>query len=203
MADNNNPPVEVPAINRNNIVLPLSEMVFGKKSDNAGKKFFAPVISVANFDTFKDWVGLDSIVSVVNKWMRGAFAGIYLDNIDPATGLLNEVSWRADAEDFTAGVTKLGDLEEEIEELSELQSTYALNPAFGETDSEGKPTPESEQLKTSITSVAQKLKPLRAQKALIESKYADRAAKRKVKMEAAKAAAKTSGNTVPVSAAAQ
>lgn len=185
-----------PVISRNDVTKELSEQVFGKKSDNAGKKFFAPVLSLSDWDNDVLWLGKDTMIGGMNKILRNIFAGIYLDNLDPITGVLNEESWAAEAADFTAGVAKLSDLEEELDDLQALQQSFALDDEFGATDSNGVKTPRAIELESEIKKTADKIRPLRAQRDQIQAKYADRAAKRKASKEA-KEAAKLAGVAVP------
>lgn len=185
--------IAAPSVARNNVSKTLSQMVFGKKSPNAGKVFFAPIVDVSVQDDVT-WTGIDSINGMVNKALRLIFADLYVDNLDEKTGEFNQANWEAEAADFTAGVAKLSDLEEQLDNLQAEQQKYALDDQFGATDDQGVETARSAELKSLITQTALRIKPLRAQKAAIEAKYADRAAKRKAKEAASPTA------TAPVAA---
>ena len=201
--------IKVPVITRNGVNKTLTEMVFGKKSDNAGKKFFAPVIDISLIQDVS-WAGLDNLNGIANKVLRGIFADLFVDNIDEKTGIFNHANWEIEAADFTAGVAKLSDLEEQLDILSAEQMELAENENFGAKEfvldahgekipdesgeNDGTPwegfkarfTAEAEELSRSIQKLNAKVRPLRIQKKTIEAKYAERAAKRKAKEEASK-----------------
>lgn len=167
-------------VERNGVIKTLTETVFGKKSDKAGQKFYTPVLTEGDWDDDSKWVGLDNIVGSMNKILRIVFAGIYQDNIDETTGQLNETAYLADCADFTAGVQKLSDLEEQLDELSAEVSNIIDSETFG--------TPEDDPNNVArMKELAVTMKSLRAQKQVIEAKYAVRAQKRaetKAKKEA-------------------
>jgi hypothetical protein len=191
--------VKPPVITRNEVALEFTEQVFGKQSNNAGAKFFAPVLDITKVENVK-WAGTDNLNSLINKYLRKLFADIYTDAIPdsgPNAGKFQFDQWAADAADCFAGIAKLSDLEEQLDELQSLQQSYALDPDFGSTEGDGEDapkTPRAVELEKLIREVAGRIKPLRAQKASIELKYAERAAKRKAK-EAASAT-----KTAPVKA---
>jgi len=175
------------SIVRNGLAKALSEQAFGKKSDHYGKHFQAPVMNVNTFDEDVVWWGKEEISSIVNKATRLVFADIYLDSIDPNTGLLNETTYLASCADFTAGVSRMGDLDEQIEELQALQQSYALDDQFGEVDDAGNKTVRAVELETSIRETAEKIRPLKVLRKSIEAKYAI-AAEKRAASKAAKAA---------------
>ena len=179
-----------PVVNRNGIDKALVGMVFGKKSDNAGKHFFAPVLSEENFENDAKWMGIGELISLANTWLRKTFGEIMLDNIDEKTGILNEEQMKLEWADFSAGVQKLSDIDDQLDELQALQQSYALDEDFGATNDEGVKTERAVELEALIKQVAAKIKPLRVQKATIEAKYAERAEKRKQKKAASDAAKK-------------
>lgn len=190
MTDTNNNPVvteQAPIITRNGISKTFTKSVFGKKSPNAGVEFYTPEFSVGEFENDTKWAGLDWFISLGTRAARKLFGDIHLDNIDKDTGKLNTAAWQADAEDFTSGVIKLKELEEEIEDLVSQSQVYLLDERFGETDDEGKPTPYALELSSNAVRVTNILKPLRAQKASIKAKYAERVAVRDAKEAAEKA----------------
>src|SRR5512136_2256948 len=115
-----------PVINRNNISKTFVDMVFGKKSDNAGVHFMAPVLEEANAEQDIKWIGLDTLFGIANTWLRKTFGDIHLDCVDEKTGVFNMEQWLIDAADFTAGVQKLSDIDDQLDELQALQQSYAL-----------------------------------------------------------------------------
>ena len=183
-----------PVITRNNVAKTLVEAVFGKKSDNAGKKFFKPEVDLSS-PSDVTWLGLTESNSILNKYLTKVFADLFLDHLDEKTGVFNQDAWEADAADFTSGVAKLSDLEEQLDALQAQQQSYALDENFGATDDSGAKTERAVELEELIRTVAAKIKPLRATKLSIEAKYAERAAKRK-----AKEAASTTKTPAPTTA---
>lgn len=186
--------MSTPTVVRNDVALPLAEQVFGKKSPNAGKKFFAPVLDVANSDHVK-WAGADNLNGLVNKGLRLIFADISTDPLNyyppghPEEGKINDEAMAADWADFTAGQAKLGDLEEQIDNLQALQQSYTIdNDDFGATDENGALTAEAAKLQQLVKENNGKIKNLRAQRDTIEEIYKARAAKRKSRESAAVAA---------------
>lgn len=181
MANETNTP---PSITRNGITKVLAEQTFGKRSDNAGKKFYAPEFSIGDFANDSVWTGADWFISMGNKAARRIFGEMHVDNIDEKTGLLNFDAWKIEAEDFTAGVVTLRELQEEVNDLVDQQSTLATGDKFGEVDSAGEPTADALEVNKAIVAITAKLRPLRVQMASIKQKYEAVVAKR----EAAKAA---------------
>jgi len=119
------------------------------------------------------------------------FADIYLDNIDETTGELNQAQMEADWADFTAGVAKLSDLEEQIGLLNDQMAPIVANPNFI-LDDPDQPTAEYVALAAQLRDLGKRIKPLRQQYAAISAVYKERAAKRK-----AKAAKSTTQTPVP------
>lgn len=179
-----------PVIERNGVAKTLTEQVFGKKSPNKGTKFYAPAISADTLESDLKWVGLDNVIGSMNKVLRSIFADIYTDNVRE-DGSFNEDNWRLDAADFTSGVAKLADIEDSLDELQALQQSYALDDNFGATDEQGVKTERAVELETLIKQAAEKIKPLRIQKAAIEATYKERADKRAARKAAEAAKAQT------------
>jgi len=186
----------IPNITRNGITLACVEDAFGKQSNTPGRKFFKVELDLAKSE-HQTWFGLDNLTSMTNRYIRKEFAAIHNDNVDEKSGEFNFDQWLADATDFTAGVAKLSELEEQLDSLQVLQQNYALDANFGATDDNGEKTPEAVELENKIREVAKRIKPLRTQKAAIEAKYAAAAAKRKAKeaASATKTAAPAEGQT--------
>ena len=105
-----------PVVVRNGVSKTLVDMVFGKKSDSAGKHFWAPVLEEANWTNDLSWLGVGDAVSTLNAGLRRTFADIYLDNISSETGVVNEEQMQLDWADFTAGVQKLSDIDDQLDE---------------------------------------------------------------------------------------
>lgn len=186
---------------RNGVTKNMVLGTFGKKSDLAGTQFPYPVISPETFDQDEIWIGVSDMCSSLTTWLRRVFADIYVDCRDEKTGIFNRAQWDLDAADFTAGVAKMSDIKEALEELFEKQSLIVADDNFGAEvdikDENGETksvkTPEAQELEAQMRTNNDKIKPLKAQLAAITAKYAERAEKReksKAAKEAAAAAAK-------------
>jgi hypothetical protein len=169
-------------VGRNDTVIELTETVFGKKSPNAGKTFYTPVLKLENWDVAVPWFGKEQVCEVVNRAVRKIFGDIATDeNNYNEDGTVNWEAMRTDWADFSAGVAKLSDIQEQIDELVDQQQALAMDDNFGATDDNGSKTPRAIELEELIRKCAESIRPLRKQKADIEAKYAARAAKRKAK----------------------
>lgn len=192
-----------PVITRNGSDKTLKEFVFGKKSNFSGHKFFAPETSVADLSKDLPWYSENWVVDMVNRVSKKVFGDIYIDMLDTdeykASGKFPWDQWKKDAEDFTAGVAKLGDLLEEIDELQGIQQTLAQDPKF-ELDADDNPTPDYTRIAEQMKEIAKKIKPLRNQVAAIKAKYQERADKREAKKQAAEAATAKTAGTVTAAA---
>lgn len=189
-----------PVITRNGIDKTFTEQTFGKKSPHKGAKFLSPVITPESYETDKVWVGDADLFSILNKVFRTMFADIWTDNIRE-DGSFDEEKWRLDAAEFTAGVDKLSEIDEQLEEFQALQQTYALDENFGATNDDGTKTKEAIDLEEKLKELALKVKPLRIKKKSIEETYAERAAKRKARKEAEAAVAASASKATEAVAA--
>jgi Xaa-Pro aminopeptidase len=189
--------VNLPSITRNGVSFTLSEQVFGKKAPNKGKTFFAPEATPANWDSFVVWAGLDNIINPINRVLRRTFADIFLDEAnwddmqvvkdgenkgEIVGGTINMERYLADCADFTAGVAKLSDLQDQIDELQDQLSALAMDPGYILDDND-QPTETYVKISEQMRDITKKIRPIKQQKAAIELKYAERAAKRKAKEE--------------------
>lgn len=174
----------------------LTETAFSGKSPNKGVKFPFVEFNRNTFDSLTKAVGLDWVFSVLNKNTRQIFGGLILTHTNKETGVVNWDAWSAEAAEFNVGEQKLSDINEEIEELSALQSANALDENFGATADDGTLTPAAIALNESMVALSNKLKPLRALKASIKAEYADRAALRDKKRQEKEAASATQTQAV-------
>lgn len=174
-------------VTRNGVTKTLTEQIFGKKSPHAGKKFPAPEFSSANIDEGIVWIGKEEVAAMASTYLRRIFADLYVDSVEENEGKFILEKFLEDAADFTAGVAKLSDLQEEIDQLLTLQQTYVVDENFGATAEDGTPTPEAVALVQKMKEVSAKIKPLKIQIAGIKEVYKQRAAKR-AKKEAVKEA---------------
>lgn len=171
-------------VSRNGVDKTLERVVFGKKSPNKGKPFWAPSVTPDTLQKDIEWIGFDDTSSMLSRSLRQIFADIYVDNIDETTGEFNEQKYLLDIADFSGGVEKLSEIEEQLEEYYAVQQACALDDEFGVTDDSGALTEKAQELQKTVSEIALKIKPLKVKKADIEKKYADRAAKRKARKEA-------------------
>lgn len=169
---------------RNDVPWTLELSPFSKKSPHVGKSFPTPVVNEANFQDYVKWFGLTEFLSYINNSVRVDFMGIYTDNIDEKTGIFNAEKWAIDAADFTAGVTKLSAVEEQMEELQAKQYERIESPDFGAEGAEGTPTEAAAKIDVELKEINGKLKTLKVLKADLLVKIGEKAAKRKATKEA-------------------
>ena len=186
---------KTPVIVRNGVQLTFVEQTFGKRStNNAGMKFFTPVGTLENMTAFTTWYGVEDVLNGLNKITRQIFAGIFTDNLNEETGEFNEAQWYLDAADFSAGVEKLSDIEDQLDNLQDIQLQLS--------DELGNVPEEDEKLRLTIKENNVKIRALKVAREEIKTKYEARAAKRKTKEEKAMIAAKRkSKEEKPVTAA--
>lgn len=174
---------------RNSVTYLVAEQRFGKRSPaNAGQVFYAPELTaptlvdvtyegnltkaLINIDSFV-WAGLEELTGMANSVLRRIFADIYLENKNATTGLVNEEAMMQDWAEWSAGAVTKAELQEKIEELQDEMQDCLVDPNIA---------PES--LKSVMLALRDKIQPLKAQKAVIEAKAAERVAKRKAREEA-------------------
>lgn len=174
-----------PVIVRNNIEKTFTPAIFGKKSKTAGAEFFYASVSEATFDTDVQWIGKGEVVDFLDKALRGIGAGIFLDHFTNEAGELladkmgdsNTIeAYKLDLADFTAGVAKLADIQEQVDRLQDENSAL-LDKAGADDVSEEDAQGYTQQILANNA----KIKPLRVKIKDIQSKYAVRAAARKAK----------------------
>lgn len=192
-----NPPVVI----RNESSKTLSLTEFGKKSPNKGVPFFTPVFTADTFQEDVKWAGIDEVTATLNREYRGIFGDIFIDNRDEKTGDINWDALQADWADFTAGVQKLSDIEDEIETIQDKQNELINDPNFEMTEEGVAVTAEAVAIKKQMIENTVKIKALRAQREVISAKYAVRAEKRKANKAAKEAAAKAAAGSATVPAA--
>jgi hypothetical protein len=177
------PHSKVPVIERNGVDKTLSLDVFSKKSDHAGKAYYRPVFAETTSAEDIQWAGLSWILAIANKASGLIFRDLFIEAHDKDTGAFNEQKWLDEAKEFTEGVQTLSDIEDAIEELSAQQSALAQDPDFNLEEGESV-SPRAGEIMAQMKEISGKLRPLRAEKAKIKEKYAQRLAAKKAKQEA-------------------
>lgn len=191
-------------VTRNEVAKQLVMMPFSKKSPHVGKEFPAPIFSEATWSDDVKWFGLTDLISYLNAATRTDFMGIYTDQIDEKTGVFNEQKWEVDAADFTAGVTRLADVKEQLEVLFETQYKLVNDENYAATEVIKDEQGQEQEVKTQacialeqqIKANNDKIKPLKVLKAALEIKIGEKAEKRaatKAANEAKAAVAKAAG----------
>ena len=178
-------------VTRNDVTQKMVKAVFSKKSPHAGKEFPTFEFSEPELDNAVKFFGRSEVAALLTGKVRAIVADIFIDFVEEHGGVFTPDLYPAYLEevaDFTAGVTKLGDLQEEIEQLQTLQSTYVNDEQFGATNEDGTPTERAAELIGLMKETAKKIQPLRVQIAGIKEVYKQRAAKREAKKNAEKAA---------------
>ena len=155
-------------------------------SPNKGKSFWTPEAEAGKTEEFFQWVGTDVVLNLTVRNLRKVFGEIATDSNNLNTdGSANWELMLKDWSDFTAGVAKLSDLEEQISELQDQISVIVFDEKMAVGDNGQPEFPEdyirlSEQAKV----LNQKIRPLKSQHKAISEKYAARAAARAAKAEA-------------------
>lgn len=183
----------MPPIERNGVTKTLSKMTFGKLSLSKGLSFYGPEFSQATWESDSKWVGLEWIVSVLNKRARKDFADIFQLHYYDDDGNPREVfpleAYIQDCKDFTEGEAKLADLREDYDELVAQQQELAQSEAMSSLNEDGTFSDAMDEAIEKIKALAPKINGLKAQMKAISDRYQDRAEKRKA-AKAAKEAAK-------------
>lgn len=189
-------------ITRNGVEWTFTTATFGKRSKAfKGKEFPVPTFSKENFDKGVIWFGIDDVLQSMNKTARRIggeiFTASWEDNFgegakhaskEAAVEAFN-AQIAADWVDFSAGIVKLSDIQDDIDELVDEQQTLIAS------------TPESQEdvdkMFLRLKELAAQIQPLKAEAAAITAKYAVRAEKRKATKAAKEAAeAKAAGTAV-------
>jgi len=153
---------------------------FGKLAkENKGKKFPYPEITSANLQTMIEFMGESFTAETLNRAVRKIFGGIYIDNVNEKTGLLNQEDWLRDATDFTEGVDTLDSLKEEKGDIQDEISSLIESPDYMAPE-EGQPaTSEFLAIEERIKALNKCIGPIKRRIANLEQKNAIKAEKRK------------------------
>lgn len=169
---------QTPTITRNGVDKVLTDQVFGKKHQTlAGQHFPSPEVDVQTA-TDVTWLGADTINDALNSFLRREFADIFEDCL--VDGQLNEALYMTKAAEFTAGYQSMGELEEQLEDLSAKQSAILDNPDFGAevndpTTNQPIKTPAFLALEAQMLANNTEIKKRKVKLAAIKAKYSNRA----------------------------
>jgi hypothetical protein len=170
---------------RNDVKVICELGTFGKKSPRAGMTYPFPEIketpeSLAELIKF---IGIEDTVQALRKWMKSTFQGIFSDNTDETTGITDWEKWEIDAKEFTAGVDKMDDLLEDLEELQDAQAACVQDENFGATQdgTDDVKTPEAIVLEEKLRGIQKQIKPIKIKLAALKIRNAAAAEKRKQK----------------------
>ena len=178
-----------PVVIRNDASMTLVDQVFGKRSPEVGRHFWAPVATKENFQSFVTWFGIEDLLAGLNVIGRRIFADIILDHLKENDGVIDEAALMEEYANFTAGRESLADIEDQLDDLQDKAREIFNDPALQFNDA-GQPVGEKAlALTQSIRAINAQISPLKEKKVEIEAEYARRAALRKVTKEK-KAAAK-------------
>lgn len=211
MSETNENVIPAPSVKRNGVTKTLTEAVFSPKSDkHKGKVFFVPELQLPKLEYRQKadgtgqepilsgvddliWAGLDQIVGVMDKGLRGVFGriaiGIYEDPDN--NGEFNMEQFIEEAQDFQAARQSLSDIADELDDLQALQIKYAFDPVFVNAMETKVWNDNSTAIQKKVMEISTKAQQLRAKKDSLENEYQRRAQLRKDRAAAAKIAAKT------------
>lgn len=179
-------------VERNNRSLKLGTSTFGKRSPHKGKTFHTPELRqpsalevttdnasslvgstvLTGVDDYI-WFGLEDINLALNREARAIFGDLHTSNIDEKTGILNETALMEEWKEFTSGVEKITDIEDQMDSLREEQGNIVDNPNFGADTEEGN------NLLKRVREINTKVAELKEKHAGIKEIYKVRAANRK------------------------
>ena len=188
--------IEVRPIERNGVSKVLSKQQFGKLSKSKGITFFTPDFWEVSWETDLTWMGIEWVISVLNKRARKDFQDIftyhYYDDNEQVRPVFPLEEYIKDCQEFTEGEAKLADLIEDKDELVAMQQEYALvalqDDAVGE---DGQYTEDTKATLAKTLELAPKIKALTKQIVALQNKYADRVQKRQAAKAAKESASKT------------
>lgn len=180
-----NPPI----VSRNQVSIPLSLTQFGKTSDKKGQSFWTMEATAANQESVFKFMGLDTVTTVVSRFLRRVAMDIHSDNTDTQSGVIDMDGVIADWADFTSGAATMSDLEDQIGELVDQVQTIIVDPDYSTDDNDQPVNPARYiELTEQVKGLSKKISPLKLQLKEIQKKHAAAAAKRaeaKAKKEAA------------------
>jgi hypothetical protein len=86
------------------------------RGENKDKEYLAPTISAETLDSDINWLGRDTVVSVLQTFVKRASQELWLDNVD-ANGVMNIPKFLEELKELTSASLKLADLKEKYDEL--------------------------------------------------------------------------------------
>lgn len=119
-------------INRNNVDKELVEHEILKGEKRKGKKYLAPVTSVATWDNDSKWIGVSDLVNVTNRWLKQSFQNLWFGCIDEATGQINMPQFLKEGSEFTSSGMKLSEINDQLDEVEAKQKLVIMNAPTNE-----------------------------------------------------------------------
>jgi len=86
------------------------------RGDNKDKEYLAPTISAETLDADINWLGRDTVVSVLQTFVKRASQELWLDNVGE-DGAVNIPKFLEELKELTSASLKLADLKEKYDEL--------------------------------------------------------------------------------------
>jgi hypothetical protein len=102
-------------VTRNDVSLELTPFKI-IRGDNKDKEYPAVAISAENVEQVQKWLGTDTVISVLQTFIKRACQELWLDNIG-TDGVPNEAKFLEEVKELTSASLKLADLKEKYDEL--------------------------------------------------------------------------------------
>lgn len=102
-------------VTRNGVSLELTPFKI-IRGDNKDKEYPAVAVSAENLSQVQNWLGADTVISVLQTFVKRACQELWLDNVG-ADGVPNEAKFLEEVKELTSASLKLADLKEKYDEL--------------------------------------------------------------------------------------
>jgi len=86
------------------------------RGDNKDKEYPAVAVTAENLTQVQTWLGADTVISVLQTFVKRACQELWLDNIGE-DGVPNEAKFLEEVKELTSASLKLADLKEKYDEL--------------------------------------------------------------------------------------
>ena len=85
------------------------------RGDNKDKEYPSVAVSAENLSAVQTWLGADTVISVLQTFIKRSTQELWLDNI--VDGVPNEAKFLEEVKELTSASLKLADLKEKYDEL--------------------------------------------------------------------------------------